>query len=108
MEKQVYNPFLPLWEYIPDGEPHKFDGRIYVYGSHDKFGGKTFCMNDYVCWSAPEDDLSDWRYEGVIWRKDQDPMNKNGKTPILSECHIELAYAQVQFFQKVIVIFAPR
>ncbi|HIV64362.1 MAG TPA: family 43 glycosylhydrolase [Firmicutes bacterium] len=81
-KQQVFNPYLPSWEYIPDGEPHKFDGRIYVYGSHDKFGGKTFCMNDYVCWSAPEDDLSDWRYEGVIWRKDQDPMNKNGKTPM--------------------------
>ena len=47
-KKQVFNPYLPSWEYIPDGEPHKFDGRIYVYGSHDKFNGRTFCMNDYV------------------------------------------------------------
>ena len=23
---QSYNPYLPLWEYIPDGEPHVFDG----------------------------------------------------------------------------------
>ncbi len=36
-------------------------------------------MNDYVCWSAPLDDLSDWRYEGVIYRKEQDPRNKDGK-----------------------------
>ena len=35
-------------------------------------------MNDYVCWSAPTDDLSDWRYEGVIYRKNQDPKNKLG------------------------------
>lgn len=78
-KKQVFNPYLPSWEYIPDGEPHKFDGRIYVYGSHDKFNGRTFCMNDYVCWSCPEDDLSDWRYEGVIFEKTQDPDNPKGK-----------------------------
>ncbi len=78
-KQQVFNPYLPSWEYIPDGEPHKFGDRIYVYGSHDKFGGKTFCMNDYVCWSAPESDLSDWRYEGVIWKKTDDPKNRKGK-----------------------------
>ncbi len=78
-KKQVFNPYLPSWEYIPDGEPHKFGDRIYVYGSHDRFGGKTFCMNDYVCWSAPETDLSDWRCEGVIYHKTQDPDNPKGK-----------------------------
>lgn len=66
---QAYNPYLPSWEYIPDGEPHVFDGRVYVYGSHDRFNAPMFCMNDYVCWSAPVDDLGDWRYEGVIYRK---------------------------------------
>jgi beta-xylosidase len=50
-----------------------------VYGSHDRFNGKKFCMNDYVCWSAPVDDLGDWSYEGVIYRKNQDPLNTNGK-----------------------------
>lgn len=78
MKKQVFNPFLPSWEYIPDGEPHVFEGRVYVYGSHDRFGAPMFCMNDYVCWSAPTGDLSDWRYEGVIYRKNQDPKNKLG------------------------------
>jgi len=36
------NPYLPLWEYIPDGEPYIFEDpdnpgefRLYVYGSHD-------------------------------------------------------------------------
>ena len=66
---QAFNPYLPSWEYIPDGEPHIFDGRLYVYGSHDRFRGHVFCLNDYVCWSAPVDDLSDWRYEGVIKRR---------------------------------------
>lgn len=74
MKKQVFNPFLPGREYIPDGEPHLFGGRVYVFGSHDKFNGKYFCLNDYVCWSAPENDLSDWRFEGVIYRKEQDPL----------------------------------
>ena len=70
---QAYNPFLPSFEYIPDGEPHVFGDRVYLYGSHDRFNGRFFCMNDYVCWSAPVDDLSDWRYEGVIWKKSDDP-----------------------------------
>ena len=46
--KQVYNPFLPLNEYIPDGEPHVFGGRIYLFGSHDRFGGDRYCMEDYA------------------------------------------------------------
>ncbi len=78
MKGQAVNPFLPLWEYVPDGEPHVFGDRIYLFGSHDRFGGDKFCMNDYVCWSAPVDDLSDWRYEGVIYKKEQDPLNADG------------------------------
>ena len=78
MKKQVFNPYLPSWEYIPDGEPRVFGDRVYVYGSHDRFDAPIFCVGDYVCWSAPVDDLSDWRYEGVIYKKNQDPKNKLG------------------------------
>lgn len=78
-KKQAYNPYLPSWEYIPDGEPYVFDGRVYVYGSHDFYNGYVFCMGDYVCWSAPVEDLADWRYEGVIYPKTADPMNGDGK-----------------------------
>lgn len=74
MTKQCFNPFLPSYEYIPDAEPHVFGDRVYIYGSHDKFNGRFFCMNDYVCYSAPVTDLSDWRYEGVIWRKEDDAL----------------------------------
>lgn len=77
---QAYNPYLPSYEYIPDGEPYVFDGRLYAYGSHDKFGGQRYCENDYVCWSAPVDDLADWRCEGVIYRKNWDPMNADGSS----------------------------
>ena len=78
MKKQAFNPYLPSWEYIPDGEPYVFGDRVYVYGSHDRFRGHAYCLNDYVCWSAPVDDLGDWRYEGVIYRKTQDPFNPDG------------------------------
>lgn len=77
MNKQAYNPYLPSFEYVPDGEPHVFDGRIYLYGSHDRFDGTIFCPNDYICYSADVKDLSCWRYEGVIYRKEQDPRNRN-------------------------------
>lgn len=68
----VGNPYLPLWEHIPDGEPYVFDDpdnpgkqRVYIYGSHDNL--KTmYCGRDQVVWSAPVEDLSQWRYDGVI------------------------------------------
>jgi len=77
-KKQGFNPYLPPWEYIPDGEPYVFDGRVYVYGSHDRFNGYVYCLNDYVCWSAPVENLADWRYEGVIYKKTDDPLNPDG------------------------------
>ena len=79
MKKAALNPYLPSWEYIPDGEPYVFGDRVYVYGSHDFYNGHVFCLGDYVCWSAPVDDLGDWRYEGVIYPKTEDPLNKEGK-----------------------------
>lgn len=53
--------------------PHVFGDRVYHYGSHDREGGWTFCMDDYVVYSAPVDDLDDWRCEGVSYRAEQDP-----------------------------------
>lgn len=81
LKNQAYNPFLPPWEYIPDGEPRIFGDRLYLFGSHDKFGGKWYCENDYVGWSAPLNDLSDWRYEGVIFTKEQDSRKGNLYAP---------------------------
>lgn len=74
---QIFNPYLPLYEYVPDGEPHRFDGRVYIYGSHDQAQGTKYCQGHYVVWSAPEDDLTQWRYEGVSYRRTQDPSNAN-------------------------------
>lgn len=65
------NPYMPLWEHVPDGEPRVFtyqgETRVYVYGSHDT--EKTqYCGRDYVVWSAPVTDLTDWKCHGVCYR----------------------------------------
>lgn len=78
MKSKAFNPYLPGWEYIPDGEAHVFGDRVYVYGSHDHFGGHRFCPGDYMGWSAPVNDLSDWRCEGVIYGRRDDPANEDG------------------------------
>lgn len=74
MKRQAFNPYLPGWEYIPDGEPHVFEDRVYIYGSHDRFNGHIFCELNYACWSAPVTDLSDWRFEDEIYDKRRDPL----------------------------------
>lgn len=60
------NPFLPGYEYIPDGEPRVYGDRVYLYGSHDKAGSARFC--DYVLqvWSAPLGNLNDWTNHGIV------------------------------------------
>ncbi len=73
------NPIFPLNEYVPDGEPHVFGDRVYLYGSHDKAGGDRFCMEDYTVWSAPVNDLKNWTRHGVTYKKDQDPRSKGEK-----------------------------
>lgn len=65
------NPILPpTWGlFIADGEPHVFDGRMYIYGSRDnafgidRQGRFNFCSGDYhVIYS---DDLLHWTDAGV-------------------------------------------
>lgn len=73
------NPFLPLHQYIPDGEPHVFGDRVYLFGSHDSEDGDTYCMLDYEFYSAPVDDLSTWTSKGVNYRATQDPTYGDGK-----------------------------
>ena len=74
------NPNLPLWERVPDAEPHVFwskadrEWRVYIYGSHDT--GPQICGLDQVVWSAPVYDLSDWRFDGQcvdVYEKDVAP-----------------------------------
>ncbi len=69
------NPYLPLWEHIPDGEPrvfeHNGEKRVYIYGSHDIERDK-YCGRNYVVWSAPVDDLTNWKYHGVSYETHYD------------------------------------
>ena len=60
--------------YIPDGEPHIFGDRIYLFGSHDKEGGDTFCELDYEFFSAPLDDLNNWSSKGINYSARQDAL----------------------------------
>ena len=62
------NPILPLWECIPDGEPRQFGNRVYLYGSHDRYGYSQFCDYKLKCWSAPIDNLNDWTCHGHIFQ----------------------------------------
>ena len=67
------NPYLPLWEHLPDGDPRVFEDpdtpgkyRAYIIGSHDvRFG--SYCGPDIRMWSAPVENLSEWRDEGPIF-----------------------------------------
>ena len=65
------NPYMPLWEHVPDGEPRVFtyqgEERVYIYGSHDT-ARTQYCGTDYVVWSAPVTDLTDWKCHGVCYR----------------------------------------
>ena len=87
------NPFLPLWEHIPDGEPYVFEDpdqpgkyRVYVYGSHDDLITE-YCGRDQVVWSASVDSLSNWRYDGVILvvdkNRDGEPFDSAGTADVL-------------------------
>lgn len=69
MQGQIFNPYLPECEYVPDGEAHVFGNRVYVFGSHDKFNSFRYCAGDYVAYSAPINDLTNWKYEGVIYKR---------------------------------------
>ena len=62
------NPYLPRWEYIPDGEPRVFGDRVYVYGSHDRVDSIDFCDYKLKVWSAPVNDLNSWTCHGDIFR----------------------------------------
>src|SRR5690554_3188342 len=76
-QKYVYkgagNPYLPLWEHLPDGEPRVFEDpdnpgkyRAYIIGSHD-LRYTSYCGPDIRMWSAPVENLSEWRDEGAIF-----------------------------------------
>jgi len=91
--KTVGNPYLPLWEHIPDGEPYVFEDpdqpgkkRVYIYGSHDS-RITDYCGREQVVWSASVDSLNLWRYDGEILRVDKnakgEPFDSAGTADVL-------------------------
>jgi hypothetical protein len=87
------NPFLPLWEHIPDGEPYVFEDpdnpgkyRVYLYGSHDDLID-AYCGRNQVVWSASVDSLNNWRYDGEILvvdkNRDGEPLDSAGTADVL-------------------------
>ena len=73
LSASAQNPYLPLWEHLPDGEPRVFEDpdhpgklRAYIIGSHD-VTYTAYCGPDIRMWSAPVEDLSQWRDEGPIF-----------------------------------------
>ena len=89
----VGNPYMPLWEHIPDGEPYVFEDpdqpgkyRVYVYGSHDDLITE-YCGRDQVVWSASVDSLNNWRYDGTILvvdkNRDGQPFDSAGTADVL-------------------------
>ena len=85
--KQAVNPYLPSWEYVPDGEPYVFEDpdrpgeyRVYIYGSHDTLVD-SYCGRDQVVWSASVDDLLHWRYDGVIFTSEKDRQSRSMSLP---------------------------
>ena len=89
----VGNPYLPLWEHIPDGEPYIFEDpdnpgeyRVYVYGSHDSMI-TGYCGRELVVWSASVDNLNEWRYDGEILRvlnnANGEPLSDKGLSDVL-------------------------
>lgn len=90
---QAANPILPLWEHIPDGEPYVFEDpdrpgeyRVYLYGSHDNLVTE-YCGRDQVVWSAPVNELNNWRFDGVIFEnrldRDGNMLYANGQGDVL-------------------------
>ena len=68
------NPYLPLWEFIPDGEPYVFEDPTVPASTVSIFMVRNdnlkwmYCGRDQVVWSAPVEDLTCWRYDGVIFK----------------------------------------
>ena len=100
----VGNPYLPLWEHIPDGEPYVFEDpdnpgqyRVYIYGSHDSMIS-GYCGRELVVWSASVNDLIHWRYDGEILK-----VSKNANGEQLSRTGL----ADVLYAPDVTLVTAP-
>ena len=82
------NPIIPRMG-VCDPHMHVFDGRVWLYATHDAIPGSSyFCMKDWQIWSSA--DCVEWQLETVIRPEDThmgpsrecwavDCMERNGK-----------------------------
>lgn len=112
------NPYLPLWEHIPDGEPRVFEDpvapgkyRAYIIGSHDT-SFREYCGADVHMWSAPVEDLSAWVDEGpiftyyinnqwdIMYAPDLVEVKENGKKVYYLYPHVHNGGSRINFVAK--------
>ena len=107
------NPILPpTWGlYIADGEPHVFNGRMYIYGSRDnpfginRHGIFNFCSHDYhVIYS---DDLLHWTDAGVAISIDDFPEGLRFGPPTQEELDRAAASGEPLVRKEVEFLWAP-
>ena len=84
------NPFIRD-QFSADPSARVFDGRVYVYPSHDILAKKGkgrvgwFCMEDYHVFSS--DNLTDWTDHGVIVKQNEVPwVKKNSYAMWAPDC----------------------
>lgn len=81
------NPFV-THKFTADPSARVFNGRLYVYTSHDQENAKYFDMLDWACFSTTN--MVDWKDHGTIfsledikwadkWAWAPDAINRNGK-----------------------------
>ncbi len=76
MKPYAHNPLLESRIFVPDVEAHAWgDGRIYLYGSFDVQGERSYCSDVHHVYSS--DDMVNWTDHGVVfsiadstWAKD--------------------------------------
>lgn len=63
------NPLFDRKRFMADPEAHKMpDGRLYVYGSHDKCGAKEYCSLYHYVLSTDDPKLEKWTDYGVVFQ----------------------------------------
>ena len=72
------NPILSSEFLIPDSEAHVMpDGRLYIYGSQDKYEPDTWCSHEYRVFSCDNSKLENWVDHGVSFQNHKE----NGQVP---------------------------
>ncbi len=79
------NPILPREHFVPDAEARVMpDGRLYLYGSYDISGKKTYCSEVLHVFSTK--DMIHWTDHGVCFRSCDVPWAEEGAELYAPDC----------------------